>query len=539
MLNNYDHTLKKLQHGSRRLELLLLSAGLLLLGVIILAWQTGEERAIRTGEYSRLSTQSGIIYHDLRRQLMSIRASHYNLQAELLSEPAGFVRARPFIDKRLRAFVQTIVGVRATILLDADGHILASSDPDQQRGSLADNELVQRVMQERQTGILYVSKPYQLTDNLLTITLASALTDEQGGFAGMVLTELSPLEIGILLNSVFYADDMQANIAHADGTIFLAEPNAQTVLGLNLSRTGTLFTRHQLSGRKISVQEGLLLSSGEKSMMVQQTIMPSELNISDALVVSISRNYDAIFAKFRHDRLMIALLYLLLVCVSLCAMRLWRRKSKQVFRELRRAQQETVASNALLLRLNRQLEQQTENMRSLAFLDELTGIANRRHFNRSLEAEWRRCQREGQPLSVIMMDVDYFKQFNDLYGHQHGDDGLVCIATSLKNSLTRSHDLVARIGGEEFACLLPNTPLRGALAKAECIRAEIEALALPHAGSLVGPVVTISAGVASAMPGSPAGYLDLLQAADEALYQSKKLGRNRVYSQLSAIDSEN
>src|SRR5699024_4831845 len=118
-----------------------------------------------------------------------------------------------------------------------------------------------------------------------------------------------------LLNSVFYADDMQANIAHADGTIFLAEPNAQTVLGLNLSRTGTLFTRHQLSGRKISVQEGLLLSSGEKSMMVQHTIMPSELNSSDALVVSISRNYDAIFAKFRHDRLMIALLYLLLVCV--------------------------------------------------------------------------------------------------------------------------------------------------------------------------------------------------------------------------------
>lgn len=188
----------------------------------------------------------------------------------------------------------------------------------------------------------------------------------------------------------------------------------------------------------------------------------------------------------------------------------------------------------MLVRLNRQLEQQTENMRSLAFLDELTGIANRRHFNRSLEAEWRRCLRERQPLSMIMLDVDYFKQFNDLYGHQRGDDCLVCIAGSLKNSLTRSHDLPARIGGEEFACLLPNTQLEGALIKAERIRSEIEALAIPHAGSLAGPVVTVSVGVACMLPEPGIDYLSLLEAADETLYRAKHEGRNQVYSGAAA-----
>lgn len=524
----YDNKLKQLQHDSRRLEWLLLGFGLFLLGGLIFAWQVGEEKNIRQGEYNRLSTQSGIIYNDLRRQLMSIRASHFNLQAELLSEGAGFEQSRVFVDKRLRAFVQTIVGVRSVLLLDEQAQILASSDPLQQHGSLADHELVQRVMREQQAGFLYVSQPYALTENLLTVTLGSVMTDEQGNFAGMVLTELSPVEIGTLLGAVFYAEDMQASITHAEGAVILVEPSSVYFPGMDLSSPQSMFMRHVRSGNNISLQEGVVLEGGEKRMLIQQTIMPAELNISDALVITISRDHNAVFAMFHRDRWLVSGLYLLLACVSVGAMLFWQRKSRQLFRELRKAQKKTVASNAQLVRSNLQLKQQTENMRSLAFLDELTNIANRRHFNRSLEAEWRRCQREGQPLSVIMLDADYFKQFNDLYGHQQGDQCLVAIADCLKNSLTRSHDLPARIGGEEFACLLPNTPLQGALVKAERIRAEIEALAIPHTNSSVLPVVTVSMGVASAEPQPGPGYLELLAEADDALYQAKRQGRNQV-----------
>lgn len=526
MPDTYDHKLKQLQHGSRMLEWLLLGLGLLLLGGLIMVWQADEEKSIRQREYNRLSIQSGIVYNDLRRQLMSIRASHFNLQAELLS--GGFEHSKAFIDKRLDAFAQTIVGVRSVTLLDRQGQILASSDAQQQQGSLADKALVQQVMREQQTGVLYISQPYTLRENLQTVTLASVMLDEQGGFAGMALTELCPVEIGTLLDTVFYADDMQASITHADGTVFLVAPRSKFVPGADLSSPDSMLMQHLRSGNRVSLQEGRPLLGEGRRMQVQQTILPSELNISDALVVTVSRDQKAIFATFRRMRWLVSGLYLLLVCVSVGVMLFWQRKSRQLFRELRAAQKSTVTTNAQLKRTNMLLKQQTENMRSLAFLDELTNIANRRHFNRSLEAEWRRCQREGLPVSVIMLDADYFKQLNDLYGHHHGDQCLVAIADCLKHSLSRSHDLPARIGGEEFACLLPNTPLQGALVKAERIRSEIEGLAIPHANSAVSSVVTVSVGVASAWPQPGLGYLELLAEADSALYQAKRQGRNQV-----------
>lgn len=528
----YDNKLKKLQQGTSRQGRYPVGIGLILLALFLIGWQAWEQHNIQQREFNRLQTQSGVVYHDLRRQLMNIRASHINLQAELLSGEEGFELARPFIDKRLRAFVQTISGVRTVTMLDANAMILASSDPRKEQDSLVNSELVQKVLQEQQVGILYISRPYQLNEKLLTIAVASVLTDHHGDFTGMVITELNPVEIGMLLASVFYASDMQASIVHADGTVFLAEPGPGQVLGMDISKKGGVFSKHVDSGNKLSTYQGRLFYRNEKLLLVQQTIMPAELNISDALIVRISREHEAVFASLNRVRWFMAGLYLLLTIISLTFLQLWQRKSRQAFAELDEMQKQVLASNELLVQVNRQLEQQTENMRSLAFLDELVGIANWRHFNRSLEAEWRRCQRETQPLSVIMLDVDYFKQFNDLYGHQRGDECLISIAGSLKNSLTRSHDLPARIGGEEFACLLPNTPLRGALIKAERIRSEIEAMGIIHGGSLVSPVVTVSVGVASAMPGPGVGYLKLMEMADEALYLSKKKGRNQVCSQV-------
>jgi diguanylate cyclase (GGDEF)-like protein len=167
-------------------------------------------------------------------------------------------------------------------------------------------------------------------------------------------------------------------------------------------------------------------------------------------------------------------------------------------------------------------------LQDLSRRDGLTGLANRRHFDESLEREWKRALREKDPLSIIMCDIDFFKDFNDLYGHQSGDDCLRSVARVLDRVLHRPLDVAARYGGEEFVVVLPGTDREGALAVAESIRGGIEALAIPHASSQAAPVVTISLGVASGIPAPDGAAAEMLTAADRALYRAKGEGRNRI-----------
>ena len=167
-------------------------------------------------------------------------------------------------------------------------------------------------------------------------------------------------------------------------------------------------------------------------------------------------------------------------------------------------------------------------LQDLSRRDGLTGLANRRHFDECLEREWKRALREKAPLSIIMCDIDFFKDFNDTYGHQSGDDCLRAVARVLEQDLRRPLDVAARYGGEEFVVVVPGTPLPGALAVAESIRSGIEALAIPHASSSAAPVVTISLGVASVVPAPDGAAAEILSAADQALYRAKGEGRNRV-----------
>ncbi len=174
------------------------------------------------------------------------------------------------------------------------------------------------------------------------------------------------------------------------------------------------------------------------------------------------------------------------------------------------------------------LKNQADTLRSMALFDALTGVANRRHFDAMLLAEWRHGARIGQELSVIMIDVDFFKRYNDHYGHLAGDACLQAIAAALANGLARSHDTVARYGGEEFVCLLPGTPLAGAVQIAMALELAVRALGLPHAKSDVAPGVTISLGVACMRPDNNANPQALLAEADTQLYLAKDAGRAQV-----------
>ncbi len=174
-----------------------------------------------------------------------------------------------------------------------------------------------------------------------------------------------------------------------------------------------------------------------------------------------------------------------------------------------------------------ELAKANKELHRLADLDGLTGIANHRHFEEFYQREWRRCQRDASPMSVIMADVDFFKSFNDTYGHQAGDDCLRAVASALSNGIHRPSDLVARYGGEEFVLVLGDTPEAGALHVAEQLRHGVEAMRIPHSGGVTG-FVTISAGVVSDVPHVGDESAELIGRADAALFEAKRSGRNCV-----------
>jgi diguanylate cyclase (GGDEF)-like protein len=178
------------------------------------------------------------------------------------------------------------------------------------------------------------------------------------------------------------------------------------------------------------------------------------------------------------------------------------------------------------------LQQSEARYRLLASLDGLTGLANRRSFDERLQDEWGRALVANQPLSLLMIDVDLFKKYNDLFGHINGDNCLRQIANIIADSIPSTRGEASRFGGEEFAVILPNTDSTRAMAAAESLRAAVAAIKLPHPGS-PWHLQTISIGVAVAVPEAGQSPVSLLNASDSALYLAKLLGRNRVESNLS------
>jgi len=175
------------------------------------------------------------------------------------------------------------------------------------------------------------------------------------------------------------------------------------------------------------------------------------------------------------------------------------------------------------------LKQRADLLEELASVDPLTHLPNRRLFEKTLHQEWKRAQREGAAISILMLDIDYFKQYNDHYGHGAGDICLQVVAKALQSRHSRPSDMVARFGGEEFIAILPNTDSEGAKVAGERLRERVEAMKLPHAYFKVAGIVTISVGCATRQPKpNELDYFDLINAADIQLYQAKDQGRNRV-----------
>lgn len=184
---------------------------------------------------------------------------------------------------------------------------------------------------------------------------------------------------------------------------------------------------------------------------------------------------------------------------------------------------------ARVIERTRELEMVSRRLEILTRTDGLTGIANRTYFDERLKAEWSLARRNEQPISLLIMDIDFFKAFNDVYGYIEGDACLRGVSKAAAEGLYRPTDLLARYGGEEFVALLPNTTVEGARLVAERIQLRLKDRAIPHADSAISDRVTISIGVAYMLPSAGGSVDDLVLGADVALYQAKRRGRNQVF----------
>ncbi|WP_230533944.1 sensor domain-containing diguanylate cyclase [Microvirga roseola] len=342
---------------------------------------------------------------------------------------------------------------------------------------------------------LYVSRPYRsrFRNNDLSIAISRRLSHADGSFAGVVMGAISLTKVDGLFQDLKLGWAGTINLFRQDGLLLMRKPYDEKEIGQDF-------------GTSVHVQR--LLQGGSGTFDSVSPIDGIHRVISFGrighypLVLTVALSVEEVFAAWNRKVLVLSF-----ITAVLCA---------------------AVVGLTVLFRseLNRRTRAETK-LRRLARTDDLTGLPNRRAFRETLEREWRQATRSGFPLALLFIDADYFKNFNDQYGHGLGDEVLRAIASTLDAAIRRPHDIAARYGGEEFAVILPETDLAGAWVLAESIRQAVTGLDIAHAGSPY-QVVTVSIGTASVQPSRHRARETLLEAADTALYQAKAAGRNSV-----------
>ena len=390
----------------------------------------------------------------------------------------------------------TDAGLGEIYVLDSSGSLVLSSETSPRTRTDYANEAFFYTHERSRGDALFTAKMVTLSPlKQDVVVLSRRLMDRNGRFAGVAAFMLRLSRFSPLLHSLDLGEKGAVSLFATDGTLLLRAPDPEHAVGRNFI-TSPMFW--QLAAAQEPFTAVSAVDGGERLFSASQVdTLP--------LIVSVGLSTEEIYVGWKKLAVTTCLAFALL---AVCVVGL----SVMLGRELRRRR-----SNELRYRV-------------LAQVDGLTGLHNRRHFDAMLEEEFAAAWRRGEPISVIMIDVDRFKFFNDLYGHQAGDDCLRLIAQTIKAHMKRATDIAARYGGEEIAIILPDTGMEGARAVAEDIRAAIENLAIAHSRSHTGHV-TASFGTATGQAStsfSPATPAELVAAADEALYGAKRSGRNRV-----------
>jgi diguanylate cyclase (GGDEF)-like protein len=393
----------------------------------------------------------------------------------------------------------TARGLGSLLVLDENGSIvLDASSPVPRSGNFSDRDYFE-VHKASSTDIgLYVSTPYQsrLRDGDWSIGLSRRVNHADGSFAGIVLGTMRLEYFKDLYSKIALGSGGSMVLANARGTLIVRMPFSETAIGKDISAAPVYMN---FAAAKSGHYEATGLDGVSRLVSYRQL---GDLPLIQIVGRPVSEIYESWWRKtIATGGALFAACGFVLILIMRLESELGRRATAE------------------------------KTLSALAKIDELTRLANRRKFDEMLDFEWRRAKRDDTTFSLLMLDVDFFKPFNDNYGHIEGDKVLHILANCIQDNLHRSSDLAARYGGEEFVVLLPETECAGAMHIAQTIRDAVFDLRYPHVKSPYG-IVTVSVGVACLRPQAFEDSYTLVQEADEALYAAKAGGRNRVVAAL-------
>ncbi|HGM7027642.1 TPA: diguanylate cyclase [Serratia liquefaciens] len=416
---------------------------------------------------------------------------------------------------RLQKVMQTQVGnlpqLHGLFVYDAQGNwIVTSSGRFIQNANNADREYFKFHLSHNSNAIFIGKVVRSRSTGDLIIPVSRRINNPDGSFNGVVLATLYVDYFRQFYDTFALNSDASLNLLLADGTILYRRPYSIAAIGKNISE-GVLF-REILPHSEFG--NATITSRYDK---VERIYGYSRVN-RYPLVIAAGLSKEDALSDWRNDTGVFALggatLLIILLAMGLVLMR-------QINHSIR--------TEAELMRTRDQLTTINRTLEELALLDGLTGLANRRQFDIAMKNELMRASRNYRSVALLMLDIDCFKQYNDIYGHVAGDQCLQQIGQTLKGLACRSNDIMARYGGEEMAIILPDTDTQGALIFAERVIESVRELKIPHTGNPHG-IVTISIGIFAKVPhmynDTPIGFINQ---ADSALYQAKAQGKNRIY----------
>ncbi|MGR3906308.1 sensor domain-containing diguanylate cyclase [Burkholderia sp. SR8] len=408
---------------------------------------------------------------------------------DVMNAPPSLRRAVLFDNAMTAQFLGSV------LVLDAGGNIVLDSGNDvPRRGNFADRKYF-AVQRDNPDAGLYISDPFasRLRGGVLSIGLTRRISNPDGTFGGVVLMAVNLEYFHQLFAGLSLGQHGSISLIGTDGVMVMRQPYDAHTIGRDISEAAT-FKRFQAAKEGVFSETSSLDGVRRLYYFRHLPRLP--------LIVMVAEAEQDIYAAWRHRATTIGALVATFGAAFIAV-------SVMLGTQLRHRMR---AESELVL---------------LARTDGLTGLNNRRSFAEVLDREWRRARRARSVFSLLFVDVDRFKSYNDTYGHQAGDDALTAVARCIGENIRRPVDTAARYGGEEFVVLLPDTPQTGAAQIAERIRAAIDQLALEHAGSEYGHV-TASIGLASWKPEDDEEAGAVIKAADEALYYAKATGRNKV-----------
>ncbi|WP_260960913.1 sensor domain-containing diguanylate cyclase [Pseudomonas citri] len=443
-------------------------------------------------------------------QAMAQQAQDTFLQADLvLASLADWIQAdgfgpvmQPRMHNTFARRVQSLEQLHGLFLFDKHGHWVVTSFDNLIRGAgVADREYF-TFHQQNASLIAHIGPAIRSRqDGEWIIPISRRVNDKDGNFQGVLMAGIKMAYFDQFFRSFSLDDKSEMTLALADGTLLARRPFDEARIGSQLAEEH-IFKHDTVVGQGgdaviRSAVDGIVRLYGHRHLQAYP------------LVVTAAMSEEAILAGWSGRALQSSLIVALVVlgiCLFGWVFTRQVRNSERIEADLRKAQ---------------------EALELIATHDSLTGLANRRLFERALDIEFGRGARQHSPLSLVMVDIDFFKRYNDTYGHVAGDHCLAQVAQVLKDCCHRKADLAVRYGGEEFAVLLPDTNLNGAMALAEQIRHRVIDKHIVHSGSSTG-YLTVSLGCYAFVPSSLDSIEVFIQRADAALYQAKHNGRNRV-----------